>query len=264
MRPRSPQSTRGVWENLGGVAVPGSHRAVSDFPFYTGSPVRLRARHWLIVLLGPLVGLFVLSWTSVHLREPLSAVLPQVMFLACAAGGLMAVAGRHWTTLFRTVGRRDVLLMVVIAVMNLMITGALGLVLGQIHHFSPNPEVAALQAASGNVLLLRYVGMLPQLLGEELLAILPFLAALWALHVRAGMSRGAAIALAWVLAALPFALAHLPTYHWDWVQCLVIIGSARLVLSVGYLITRNLWVSAGAHVINDWVLFGALLLVSSH
>ena len=46
------------------------------------------------------------------------------------------------------------------------------------------------------------------------------------------------VLLAWLLSAIPFALLHLPTYQWDWVQCLAIIGTARLVLSLGYLLTR--------------------------
>ena len=61
----------------------------------------------------------------------------------------------------------------------------------------------------------------------------------------------------------PAALAHLPTYQWDLVQCLAIIGSARLVLSLAYLFSRNLGVSTGADVLNDWTLFGiSLILVS--
>ncbi|MDZ7936908.1 MAG: CPBP family intramembrane glutamic endopeptidase, partial [Rhodoferax sp.] len=47
----------------------------------------------------------------------------------------------------------------------------------------------------------------------------------------------------------------------NWAQCLLIIGSARLVLSLAYLKTRNLWVSTLAHIINDWVLFGGGFLM---
>ncbi|RYE67123.1 MAG: CPBP family intramembrane metalloprotease, partial [Oxalobacteraceae bacterium] len=67
--------------------------------------------------------------------------------------------------------------------------------------------------------------------------------------------------LAWLLSAVVFGLAHLPTYGWNLVQCLVVIGSARLVLTLAYLKTKNIWVSFGAHVINDWTLFGTGLLM---
>jgi hypothetical protein len=44
------------------------------------------------------------------------------------------------------------------------------------------------------------------------------------------------------------------------VQSFVIIGSARLVLSLAYMKTKNLWVSTGAHILNDWSLLGLSLL----
>jgi membrane protease YdiL (CAAX protease family) len=33
---------------------------------------------------------------------------------------------------------------------------------------------------------------------------------------------------------------------------------ARLILTWAYIRTKNIWVSTGAHIINDWVLLGAL------
>jgi membrane protease YdiL (CAAX protease family) len=36
---------------------------------------------------------------------------------------------------------------------------------------------------------------------------------------------------------------------------LVGIGFARVILTLAYIVTRNLWVSAGAHIINDWTGF---------
>jgi len=30
------------------------------------------------------------------------------------------------------------------------------------------------------------------------------------------------------------------------------IRSARVILTLAYAVTRNLWVSAGAHILNDW------------
>ena len=48
--------------------------------------------------------------------------------------------------------------------------------------------------------------------------------------------------------------AHLPTYDWNILQCLVVIGGARLILSLAYIKTKSIWVSTIAHVLNDWVL----------
>jgi uncharacterized protein len=40
----------------------------------------------------------------------------------------------------------------------------------------------------------------------------------------------------------------------------VIIGSARLVLTLPWILTKNIWVSTGAHIFNDWLLFSMGLL----
>ncbi|WP_412705586.1 hypothetical protein [Aeromonas rivipollensis] len=39
------------------------------------------------------------------------------------------------------------------------------------------------------------------------------------------------------------------------------IGTARIVLLSGYIITKNIWVSTGAHIINDWLLFTVMVLL---
>jgi membrane protease YdiL (CAAX protease family) len=100
-----------------------------------------------------------------------------------------------------------------------------------------------------------------QLLGEELITILPFLALLTFLHSRAGLGRPAALLIAWVVSALAFGAIHLPTYDWNIVQCLVVIGSARLVLTWAYVWTKNIWVSTGAHILNDFALIGATVFL---
>jgi uncharacterized protein len=41
---------------------------------------------------------------------------------------------------------------------------------------------------------------------------------------------------------------------------MVVIGSARMVLTLPWILTKNLWVSTGAHVIDDWLLFTITLL----
>jgi len=91
-------------------------------------------------------------------------------------------------------------------------------------------------------------------LGEEVVTILPFLAVLALLSNRFSVGRKAAVVGAWLISSLIFGLIHLPTYDWNWVQCIVIIGTARMVLSLAWIMTKNIWVSTGAHVINDWLL----------
>lgn len=38
------------------------------------------------------------------------------------------------------------------------------------------------------------------------------------------------------------------------------IGGARLILTLPYVKTKNIWVSTGAHVLNDWLFFSLTIL----
>lgn len=100
-----------------------------------------------------------------------------------------------------------------------------------------------------------------QLVGEELVTAIPFLAAL-VLVRRLGTGHRASVALAALVAALVFAAMHFPTYQWHLAQTVIIIGSARLILLGAYLLTKNLWASVIAHILNDWSLFAGVVLLT--
>ena len=102
-----------------------------------------------------------------------------------------------------------------------------------------------------------------QLIGEELVTILPLRAVLWFCVQKLRMSRTTGLIVAVLVSTAWFAAMHLPTYGWNFLQCFAIIGSARLVLTAAFLLTRNLWVSAGAHILNDWSIF-VLTFAGSH
>ena len=234
-----------------------------DFPFYNGTPVGLSGPQWLVVLASIALAFWLLVAPWTRPPHPWGMWVPVLLFCSVPLVALALVAGGHWKALFHRVRGRDVLLMVGIAALNLVVTMLVGAVVTGLHHGSANPVFQSLGNADTVTRAMTCAARVPQLLGEELLTILPFLALLWALHTRLRMKRRTALLLAWLLSALPFALLHLPTYQWDLMQCLVIIGTARLVLSLAYLFSRNLWVSTGAHVLNDWTLFGAGLLLGS-
>ena len=44
---------------------------------------------------------------------------------------------------------------------------------------------------------------------------------------------------------------------------LLCLDGKRLRVTQVYLFSRNLWVSTGAHLLNDWALFGLALLLGS-
>lgn len=231
-----------------------------DFPYYDGRPVALGGGQWALVMLGVALGFGVLIAPIPFFVDPIGQFIPAILFFAIPLAMLAWVAPRHWTAIFRKVTVRHVMWMVLFALLNIVVSIGIGTVVMKFHGAHSNPVFDAMGAMNAGGIALFFLKTLPQLFGEEVVTILPMLALMTLFHRRLGMSRFAAIAIAWLLSALLFGALHLPTYGWDFVQCFVVIGSARLVLSLAYLKTRNIWVSAGAHIINDWVMFGMGLL----
>lgn len=240
-----------------------SGHANDDFPYYNGKPVAISGAQWAFVLLMVALGFAALVAPVPLFREGWGQFIPAVAFFAIPLLGLAIVAPHHWTALFRRVGWRELLWMLAFAALNLVVSLAVGLLVMKGTGAASNPAFAILAQQGMGERSLFFLKTLPQLLGEEVLTLLPLLALTWYLHTRLGWSRSRALLLAWVATALMFGAMHLPTYGWNLLQCLVVIGSARLVLSLAYLKTKNTWVSFGAHVINDWSLFGIGLMGAS-
>lgn len=227
----------------------------ADLPFYDGVPVELTTSRWIAVWAACVAGFLVLTFFP----QPgnLAAIVPRTLFVAIPLAVLALVAGRGWTALFRRVGWRDLLAMVAFALLNIAVTFTVGAVVGALTRVSPNPTIAAAGEAGWVDTVALYVGSGIQLVGEEVFTLLPFLAGLYLLFAKAGLSRRTAVVLAWVASALWFGAAHLPTYDWNAAQSFLVIGSARIAFTLAFIRTKNLWVAAGAHILNDWVFLTA-------
>ena len=81
--------------------------------------------------------------------------------------------------------------------------------------FAGNPLGDALEDMSAGERLLTFLAMAPQLFGEELFSVLPFLALLYWLYHGVHLSRRAAIVVSWLATMVLFGAAHLPTYDWN-------------------------------------------------
>ena len=221
-----------------------------DFPYYRGQPIALGAGAWLI-LMASLAAAFA-ALTLIPAQGFPQNLLPALLFLIIPLLALRAVAGAHWTALFRKVGLRQIGQMVFFGLLTLAGSIAAALLLSQFVTFSKNPLSAAVTEMTTAELVARLIPTIPQLVGEELFGILPFLAVLWLCVTRLGLSRRVGIVIALLISSLMFGAAHLPTYDWNWGQALIGIGTARVVLTLAFIVTRNLWVSSGAHILNDW------------
>ncbi|QXT63174.1 CPBP family intramembrane glutamic endopeptidase [Tessaracoccus palaemonis] len=224
-----------------------------DFPFYSGVPVLIKGGGWLIVAAACLVSFLVLillpvpGMVGMWVRAILFPVIPLV--------ALAFVAPKGWTAIFRRVRVRDVGAMFLFAIINIAVSFAVAAPLKDALGAEANPAGGILAGLDMPGRVSFYLATAPQLLGEELVTILPFLALLYVFVAKFNWPRWVAVLVSWLATALIFGALHLPTYDWNFLQCFLIIGSARLILSLAFLVTKNVWVSAGAHIINDWVLF---------
>ena len=231
-----------------------------DFPFYDGQPVALSSSQWLIVITAVAVGFACITINVPILTSDLGLFVRTLMFPAIPLVVLRMVAGPYWRSLFHRVRGKDFGWMLGFAVLNLVVSILVGLLVMKQFGAERNLAVAALADLGPREQQLFFLRSIPQLFGEEVLTMLPFLAILYVAYDRFNLSRTRAFLLAWVLSSILFGLVHLPSYNWNLFQCLVVIGSARLVLSIAYVMTKNIWVSTGAHIINDWTIFGLVLI----
>ncbi|WP_439472939.1 CPBP family glutamic-type intramembrane protease [Brevundimonas sp.] len=227
-------------------------------PFADEGAARPVAWRWAVALLAVAAG-----FTALLLGEATLGMLPAVLlFVGVPLVGLYVLTeGRLGLVLPRPTGR-DIAVGLGFGLLNLLAVPLLGLGVTQLIPTAPNPVGDLLSGLTPGAVpgFFALTGL--QLVGEELVTVIPFLAVM-ALMRRLGLPRGAAVAIGTIAAALAFAAMHFPTYQWHILQAVVLIGGARLILLGAYLTTRNLWASVIAHVFNDWTLFGVLLLVAN-
>ncbi|WP_428153818.1 CPBP family glutamic-type intramembrane protease [Brevundimonas sp.] len=215
--------------------------------------MQISGRGWLVIMVA-LAAAFVQLELLPLKTFPLDFI-PALVFTGLPLLALMAATGWRAPALFRPFRPKGFLAGLGFALLTIACSMIVGLFVSQFMDLAPNTSVADLAAASSMDLVLFLARTFIQLIGEELITILPLLAVLWLCVSRFGLSRRSALVIAFIVSTLLFAALHLPTYDWNVVQCLATIGTARIVLTLAYVVTRNLWVSATAHIANDWSLF---------
>lgn len=220
-----------------------------EFPYYDGQPVDISPAGWL-VLMGSVVAAYLLLITLPLVTAELTWV-PAIAFTGLPLLVLAIVTRGNHLALFGRIGLKELALAFGFGILTVVASFAVGLILLRFTTMTENASAGELAQIDAAGLALFVVRTLIQLIGEELMTILPFLAVLWLLVRRLRLPRGCGIVAGVVVSTALFAALHLPTYDWNYLQCFVGIGSARLILTASYLLTRNLWVCAGAHIVND-------------
>jgi membrane protease YdiL (CAAX protease family) len=101
------------------------------------------------------------------------------------------------------------------------------------------------------------VESLPMLLGEELLTVVLLIIIA---NIFGGTKK--AIIAGIIGSTLVFALLHLPTYQWNLLQCILVIGVARIPFTLASLRSNSIWMGYAVHVAYDWTAFLLILLLA--
>lgn len=237
-------------------------RKNDDFPYYRGGPVAISGGQWLKIMIAVAIGFALLLFPPPFLRGAVSGLVPVILFFAVPLAVLAQVTPKGWTAIFRPLRGRDFLWMIAFAILNIIVAFVMGAVILALTETTSNAGITGLAQQDAFERAMFFIRSVPQLFGEEVFSILPFLALLW-LFTKRGMSRKTAVVIASLLVAILFAAAHLSTYGYNVIQALGGVGVARLVLLLPYIMAKNIWVSTGAHILNDWFSFGMSILGGS-
>jgi len=186
-----------------------------DFPYYRGNPDTISCSGWLLVMACVVAG-FLAMITPLPFSDNLfTGWLRALLFVGLPLLGLRMASPSGWTAIFARVGWREVKLMVAFALLNIALSMTVGTIVKVFGTTTVNAGVASAAQLGGAQLANFFAKVAVQLLGEELMTILPFLAILTLARNLTGLARNTAIILAWLASAAAFGLVHLPTYNWN-------------------------------------------------
>lgn len=236
----------------------------TDFPFYNLLPQEVATWKWIVITLSCLVGFAAIS--LIAFENQLLNLIPRLLFTAIPFITFAVLVRPNWRAIFRPLKWVDVPTMIVFWLLTLGLSTLVAFIVSggnPAGHFAANGATSTVLNGGALGIFGFYLGTFIQLFGEELVTILPFLAVLYWSYSKAKLSRETSVILAWVITAIWFGALHLPTYGWNIVQAIVLIGVARLALTLAFIRTKNILVSFGAHLINDWVTFTLALIAAA-
>lgn len=235
-----------------------------DFPFYNFLPAEIPTWKWIAIILSCIIGFAILL--LVGFENQLLDLIPRILFAGIPLATFITLVKPNWRAIFKPLKLADIPTIIVFWLLTLGLSAAAAFIVSggsPVGHFTENSATNTVLDGGFWGIVGFYLGTFMQLFGEELVTILPFLAILYWLHAKFNVSRKLAIILALIVTAVSFGAMHLPTYDWNVVQALLLIGVARIALTLAYIRTKNILVSFGAHVLNDWVGFTLALVVAA-
>lgn len=228
-----------------------------DFPFYNFLPLEVSTWKWLTIIGSTIVAfLMLVFWES---ENQFVLLIPRILFTLIPLVTFAVLARPAWNVLFQPLHLRDLGSIVVFWLITLVVSLAIGSLVRAVVGANADSATDNLAGLPAPEMVAFFIGAAIQILGEELFSLLPFLALLYWFS-KAGLGRRKAVILSWLITALWFGLAHLPAYQWNLIQVVAVIGVSRLIFTLAYIRTKNIWVSTGAHLLHDWFSFVLIIL----
>lgn len=234
-----------------------------DFPFYNNKPLEIITWQWIVIILSCFAGFFTL--TSLPSDSQAFSLIPRFLFTAIPLGTFIYFTRENWKTIFKPFKRKDIKTVIGYWLLYFVVSFGVAAIAsgGDLKSYSANGATDTVLEQGIIGVISFYLGTFVQLFGEELFTILPLLAVMYWLFTKGHLTRKKSILFAWLITAVYFGAAHLPTYDWNFVQAIFVIGSARIVLTAAYIKTKNISVAFATHLLSDWTLFTFMLLATA-
>ncbi|GGJ77589.1 CPBP family intramembrane glutamic endopeptidase [Virgibacillus salexigens] len=123
---------------------------------------------------------------------------------------------------------------------------------------SPNPNGVSEYLESGGAVLV-FVNSIFQLFGENIIFMVLFFTTLL-LFKKTSIKLSHYVVYAILISSILFGLIHLPTYDYNWLQCLFAIGLPSSFHLLGYIITQNIFISYLVHLFFDYILWSLVVI----
>ena len=221
-----------------------------DFPFYNAIP-KLSTLDWIILLLGSLLFVAILL-LPFSLDSNAFAVLS---CLACLIPVLYVSKG-NLKLFFRILSLEDIKLIVLCFIFYFIYAIVMATLLDYL-----GLSTAANPVFGMNMDVMFFVSSAIQLVGEELFKIILLIISMFVVY-RFTNRRKLAVVSGVVVSLLLFALIHLPTYNYNFFQCIFVIGIGGIFNLFAYLKTKNVVASYLVHILIDFVPFILFLLIN--
>ncbi|MGG5357887.1 MULTISPECIES: CPBP family intramembrane glutamic endopeptidase [unclassified Enterococcus] len=185
-----------------------------------------------------------------------------ILYLLMNLAGLEWAAKKNWKLLFKKLTFKDLKIVIGFTILTFLVSI---LIDGHLFQWifgvnAKNPVVASDVTLTATITTLIEASF--QVVGEEFVAIIPFLLVV-SLGKRLHFSQTLTLAIAIVISSLIFGMAHTWTYG-GLLQGIVAVFFSRIVMTMAYVKTKNLWVSYLVHYLFDSISFLLTFWAATH